>query len=531
MRINIARFAWLAVAVSFMGVVGCAPNPGEPNPETHRGEETGAVTEGSAQVMTDNGVIIEGISGGTHNRFLGIRYAKPPVDELRFMPPQPLDADEVTTDATSFGNRSYQVGVVELFLGDRETPGEESEDCLFLNVYTPPELTGNRPVLVWIHGGAYQNGSSHEYEATELVENHDVVVVTINYRLGIFGFLNLSDLGGDYADSVNLGTQDQVAALNWVSDNVSAFGGDPENVTIFGQSAGGNAVFSLLATPSAEGLFGKAMALSGGEVLNPPSDDVELMKGYLKLDSDAQVIERLRSMTAEQLVETHVSAGFQPNTAIDGEVISQRPSQAVREGWASEIPILTGTTQDDGVALAPPFAPTDELGELFISILAYDVVAGGDPAEYLNFLDESLADSSVVDRLGRVWYDIFRSSALRIASSASEYGAGGWVYNFEVPTDHPLGITHGAQIPFLFRWIEPNHPGILFHEPTPENQQLSEQWSDTLVEFARTGSPNGHGLPTWSKFEADSFSSLRVDLNSELVDGPDEELLDIYGVR
>ncbi|MEO0604526.1 MAG: carboxylesterase family protein, partial [Myxococcota bacterium] len=424
-----------------------------------------------------------------------------------------------------------QVGVVELFLGDRETPGEESEDCLFLNVYTPADMTGSKPVLVWIHGGAYQNGSSHEYEPIEFVEHHDVIVVTLNYRLGIFGFLDLREFGGAYADSVNLAIQDQVAALAWVEDNVAAFGGDPSNVTLFGQSAGANAVFSLLATPSAEGLFDKAMAFSGGEVFKPPADHVELLKAYLQVETDEQVLERLDAMTAEELVEAHTGSGFLPNTSVDGTIIAERPSEAVQDGWASGIPIVTGTVVDDGAALAPPFAPTAELGALFITLLAGDVGGEGDGAAYLDYLDATLPDAPAVDRLSRTWYDIFRSSALRIAQNASESGAGGWVYDFEVPTDNPNGITHGSEIPFVFRWMEPGNPGILFHEPTPDNQRIAELWSDTLVAFARTGSPNGQGLPEWTPFEAPTYSSLRVDLQTELEDGPDEDLLEIYGVR
>ncbi|MEL6343533.1 MAG: carboxylesterase family protein [Myxococcota bacterium] len=519
-------FASLAVAMSFLSVIGCnAEKNDSDKSETH----TDTDTEANAQVVTDDGVVIQGVPGELVDQYLGIRYAKPPVDALRFLPPQPLDDDEVTTDATEFGNRNYQVGVIDIFLGERATPGEQSEDCLFLNVYTPRDVEEDTPVMVWIHGGAYMNGSGNEYDMIDFVEDHGLVVVTINYRLGIFGFLNLRELGGAYADSVNLGIQDQVAALAWVEDNIAAFGGDPSNVTIAGQSAGANAVFTLLGTPSAEGLFDKAMAFSGGEVLNPPPDHVELLKGYLGVGTDQQVIDRLSEMTPEQLLEVQANSGFSPNTSVDGVVVSQRPSEAVK-GMSSDVPIFTGTVQDDGTTLAPPFAPTEEVGNLFISFLAADI-GEGDPVPYLAYLDETLPDASAVDRLSRVWYDVFRSSALRIASTASAHGAGGWVYNFEVPTDFPEGITHGSSLPFLFKWVEPGHPGILFHEPTPENMQISEDWSNTVVEFVRTGSPNGGGLPEWPRFEADTYGSMRIGTGYEFVIRADEPLFEVYGIR
>ncbi|MEM9456261.1 MAG: carboxylesterase family protein [Myxococcota bacterium] len=479
--------------------------------------------------MTDT-VVIEGIAGENVHSFLGIRYAKPPTAENRFRPPQDLARGEETTDATRFGHRNFQVGVLEDILGGLPMPGEQSEDCLFLNVYAPADMTGSKPVLVWIHGGAFTSGSANDYEATRLVADNDVVVVTINYRLGIFGFIDLTRFGPEYAGSANLGLQDQIAALRWVANNIAAFGGDPSNVTIWGQSAGGTSVSSLLAAPAAEGLFDKAMAFSGGESRNPPRDQIDVIKEYLGVETDAQCLEQLLAMPAQELSKLQTSIPFQVGPSIDGHVLTQPQSEAVKDGWASKIPIITGTTRDEGTFLGPAFMVDEQVGELVLLGLAADI-GEDDGTAYLTYLSEILPDGGLAEHLDRAWFDFFRASGLRIAANASQHGAGGWVYNFEVETDHSLGITHFADVPFTFKWIEPDNPGLFVHPPTPENQDIAELWSDTLIEFARSGSPNGAGLPQWPQFAPDSFASMRISQDPALVENADGDLLEVYGVR
>ncbi|MEM9454915.1 MAG: carboxylesterase family protein [Myxococcota bacterium] len=482
-----------------------------------------------ARAVTDFGVI-EGIAEEEVHSFLGIRYAQPPVGENRFLSPQPLSDDEQTRDATSFGNRCFQTGVLDILVTEQAAFDAESEDCLFLNVYTPSRRSEDMPVLVWIHGGAFTSGSGNDYDPKAIVAEEDVVVVTINYRLNIFGFIDLARFGEGYEGSANLGTQDQISALQWISKHVHAFGGDPSNVTVWGQSAGATSTSSLLSAPAAQGLLDKVMALSGGEVLSPPRDQFGTLAEFLSIESDDEALRALRAMSAQELLDLQANTLYYVGPSLDGQVLMQRQSDAVASGWASEVPVLLGTTLDDGTLLAPAFAVNEQVGELTLLGLAADI-GEGDGARYLSYLEDTLPGAGVEERMTRAWFDFFRSSALRIAASASQNGAGGWVYNFEVPTDDPLGVTHYSEVPFAFRWIEPEHPGLFVHPATAENQEISEVWSSTLVEFARSGSPNGAGLPEWRRFQPSDFASMRVSRQSALVENRDADLLEIYGVQ
>src|SRR3712207_215533 len=219
----------------------------------------------ASTVMTAVGEVAGELGDGVHV-FRGIPYARPPVGELRFRPPQPPEPWAGARPATAFGSIAMQSpSPLENLFGAAERPSM-SEDCLYLNIWTPGLDGARRPVMVWIHGGAFVTGSGSTpwYDGTRFAARGDVVVVTLNYRLGAFGFLHLADLIGEsFVGSGNAGILDQAAALAWVRDNIAAFGGDPENVTIFGESAGAMSVGTLLALPAARGLFQRAILQSG----------------------------------------------------------------------------------------------------------------------------------------------------------------------------------------------------------------------------------------------------------------------------
>lgn len=486
--------------------------------------------------MSNQGVIAstktgvyEGFAEHRIAKFLGIRYAHPPTGAGRFAPPRPIEPSSDTIPVKTFGNRNHQVGMAEIIYGDYVPPGEESEDCLFLNVYAPADFDTPKPVMVWIHGGAFTSGSGNEYDPTRLVAENDVVVVTINYRLGVFGFIDMRPLGPDFADGVNLGMRDQVEALRWVNQNIAAFGGDPDNVMIWGESAGGTSVLTMLGIPSAKGLFHKCGGFSGAETLAPPFDQTPMIKQYLGVESNEDCVAKLMSMTSAEISTMQEEAGLYGGPCLDGTVITMPSCEAIKAGLAADIPIVTGTVKDEGTLLAPLFNVSEELGQLTLAGLAAPI--GRDMgAAYFGFLQEHYPQDSVEEKLCRAWFDLFRSAALRVASTATQHGAGGWVYDFEVETDHELGTTHFADIPFAFNWIPDDPPLSFIHKPTPENCALAQKWSQTMVAFARTGDPNGAGLPRWPQYGPDGFDCLVVRRSPQVTSNPDGDMLAVYQV-
>jgi para-nitrobenzyl esterase len=454
--------------------------------------------------------------------YLGVPYAQPPVAENRWQPPKPIEPWQ-SLDATRHGNRCLQTPYHEVLSG-LKLYGEESEDCLYMNIYTPG-AEGKRPVMVWIHGGAYIQGSANEYDGATLAAENDVVVVAINYRLGIFGFLDLSRFGDTYAGSAMLGIQDQIAALRWVNENIADYGGDPDCVTIFGESAGGGSVLSLLSAPAAKGLFHRAAALSPGEVLNPPIDNIAPLAAHAGVDPD-ELLPHLQSLSGEELKALQVNGIYNAGISIDGAVVTQRTSEALRKG--SSVPLVIGSCRDEGTLFAP-IIPA-EFAEMTAFGLA--ITAGnGDPNHYLSRRDVIMADAEPAQRIEKTWTDMFRGSVLRCGQAATEGGGGGWVYNFDIPTDHPLGITHASDIPFVFNQLISG--GLAFHDTnSPDNQRLAQLWSSTLARFARSGNPNGGDLPSWPAYDTNTRACLIIDLDPHIEEDPDgPDWRDAYGME
>ncbi len=451
------------------------------------------------------GAEMEGIQA-----YLGLPYAEPPVGEMRWRPPAPVQPWS-SFDATRHPNRCLQTPYHEVLSGF-EIFGEESEDCLYLNIYTPG-TEGSRPVMFWIHGGAYIQGSANEYNGARLAAENDVVVVAINYRLGIFGFLDLSPFGDAYAGSANLGIQDQIAALQWVKDNIADYGGDPDCVTIFGESAGGGSVNALLGAPSARGLFHRAAALSPGEVLTPPINNIAALASHADV-AENELLTHLQNLSGEALKSLQVRGIYNAGISVDGTVVTQTTSQALHGG---AVPYITGSCRDEGTLFAPIVAP--QYAEAVAWGLA--VTAGnGDAAHYMARRDAIMADAEPEERICKTWTDMFRGSVLRCGQAATAGGGGGWIYNFEVPTDNPLGITHGSDIPFVFDQLIPG--GLTFHDTENEdNQRLARLWSGTLARFARSGDPNGGDLPHWPHYDAETRACLIIDHDPHIEQDPD----------
>ena len=464
-----------------------------------------------ATIETKFGPVTGTETDGIH-AFLAVPYAKPPVGERRWLPPEPMEPWE-SLDASTHGNRCLQTPYADV-LSSFELLGDESEDCLYLNIYTPG-TEGKRPVMFWIHGGAYIQGSANEYNGARLAAENDVVVVAINYRLGIFGFFDLSRFGDEYIGSAALGIQDQIAALRWVNENISDYGGDPDCITIFGESAGGGSVLNLLSAPSADGLFQRAAALSPVEVLTPPADNVAGLSAHAGI-AEEDLLSYLHGLSGEELKTLQVSNVFNTAVAIDGKVLTQGSATAIR-GRTRKIPLVIGSCQNEGSLFTPIVAP--EFAEMTAMGLA--VTAGNlDAVHYISKRDAIMADAEVMERVEQTWTDLFRASVLRCAEAATASGADAWVYRFDVPTDNPLGTTHGSDVPFVFNQLVEG--GLTFHDiKSEDNQRLAELWSGTLVRFAKTGDPNGNGLPGWPQYNPETRACLMIDYDPHIENDPD----------
>ena len=523
--------AWRAVGraaagASWMVAAGCLATE-DAQVETEMTEMSSA-GNGSITVDTRLGEI-RGVRAAGVLHFRGVRYAQPPVGEHRFSVPVAAPPWTGTRDATGFPNRCMQpdAGI----LG--ESVGATSEDCLFLNIVTSSVEGEQRPVLVWIHGGGFTSGSANEYDGSMLAAQGDVVVVTINYRLGVFGYLDLKPVGEEFAGSASNGFRDQVLALEWVRDNIADYGGDPGNVTIFGESAGGHSVHALLATPAADGLYHKAIAHSPGTVDQPPPDLVNPLLAALGVPSEA-LVDSLRAMSADEQLAMQ---GTLPNVGagIDGTVVTRSTDDAILERGARGVPVIAGTNRDEGTffsALIAMFAPDEQQAEQIYTAtnagVARAVMAGADPAPYIDALKARHPDANAKALHERIFGDMFLKAAMGSTERATTAGPGGWLYRFDLPTTEKLfgqevGATHAAEIAFTFNRFNSDDPGPLFHDPEdPVVRDLAQRWSDTIIAFARTGEPNGAGLPHWPRYDAQSRQTLILDANPRIERDPNK---------
>ncbi len=494
------------------------PEPWEgrtPTIDTNQTESGSTVSETTTSLGK-----IRGTDSGGIERYWGIRFAEPPVGERRFAPTVRSGGWDGTYDATAYANRAIQPPMAEIF--GPPGPGLPDEDCLFLNVFTPAADDAARPVMVWVHGGSYTTGSGNDYDASVLARQGDVVVVTVNYRLGVFGFLDLSSLGEQFAGSASNGFRDQIAALEWVHDHIADFGGDPSNVTIFGESAGAGSVLALLASPSAEGLFHKVIAHSPGGVNTAPVDFLSPLTAKLDDRGDGSVIDRLRALTAEKLLELQLAVAFNGGD-IDGVVVTRHPTVAAGERG---IPLIVGSNADEGTLFSSALAAMPEVFKLVSRMVAGQVVRGADPAALLQALRDAYPQDSDVQIYEKVWVDLFRRAAVETAAAATDSGAGGWLYRFDVPTSivgGKLGATHACEIAFTFNWFDAGGAGLVMHERSEENIQLARRWSATVAAFARAGDPNGAGLPDWPQYSSDDRRCLILDSECRVETDPDAE--------
>lgn len=453
--------------------------------------------------------------------FAGIPYAAPPVGDRRWKPPAPAEPWSDVRDCTRFGPAAPQLP------GDgltNATPIDWDEDCLTLNVCTPAADGAGRPVMVWIHGGAYRHGTGATpwYDGTSFASNGDIVVVSINYRLGALGFCRMP---GESTAGIN-GTLDQLAALEWVRDNIAAFGGDPAKVTIAGESAGGFSVTTLLAMESAAGLFRGAIPQSGAghHVLEGEAADIvgDLMLdelGVASIDA-ARGIDALAVLEAQARVEGRagsrigrVTQPFYPS--VHPELLPARPVELLARGAGADVAVLTGTNADETTLFGMGQIPDDKLAQLMRHYV--------DPpdaliAEYRASHPD--ADASEIAVMLTTDFS-FRIPAVRMAEARAQHGADTWMYLFDWKSrafDGALGATHALEIPFTFGTLD--RPGVDLFLGTDDlpwhvSHTMHEAWS----RFIRTGSPVTDALGEWRPYHPDDRAVMRfADDNEVLVD-------------
>lgn len=524
---RLSRRSFLGASLGLAAAATASSESAGPQPgQAGRSEETeprlGAI------IKTRLGQV-RGLDRGRVKVFLGMRYGKPPVGALRFAPPELAEPWTGVHEAIHLPPIAVQMPspplVASVISGSQPLQGRQSEDCLFLNIYTPATDGRKRPVLVWIHGGGYTVGSANEYDGGVLAAQGDAVVVCINYRLGVFGFTDLSGLDKSLAGSASNGFRDQIAALKWVRDNITDYGGDPGNVTIFGESAGGGSVLALLAAPSAEGLFHRASAHSPGGALVPPPDDLPKLAAALKV-SGANLLKQLRAMSAQELLALQQSASLNCSGCIDGVVITRPYAKAIRERGAAGVPLIAGSMRDEGTLMRE----LGWIGDDFALAMASGTMEGADPTAYLAALRAAHPQADAVELDVLVWTDFFRRACVRATQAATEAGRGGWLYRFDLPSSAlggKLGATHGTDIPYIFNMI-PGGAGIPDGRD-PAVRKVAQQWSNTILAFARTGDPNGAGLPAWPKYSNRERASLVIDANSRIAHGLDDAHRKLWG--
>lgn len=440
--------------------------------------------------------------------FNGIPYAAPPLGPLRFCAPQPHAPWTGERDCTEAGASAPQ-GPSRLDAVMGIAPFKQSEDCLTLTVWTPAADNAKRPVLYWLHGGAYQSGGAHQvfYDGGNLARSCDIVVVGVNYRLGALGYLHLP--GTDAP--ANRGLLDQIAALKWVSQNIAAFGGDPANITICGQSAGGGSVLAMLADGEARALAAKAIPMSASTgILTPERADQISTRFFEHANVGKGDVAALRRMPADAIVaaqrkiQLEIAATGDRAIAwqnmLTGPRCPQNPAAAAMGGIAKDVPLLIGSTLDEGHAW---LAQEDKLvAETNMEAVMKQAEAGGFAKAAADLPASRKQPGQPPWHLmsAMMTWAVFEKPARRIAESHTANGGMAYVYRFAWrPTpDAKYGACHCIELPFMFHNLDKWPAAAMMEGHSPaEYHALAGRMSEAWASFARHGKPGHDGLPAW----------------------------------
>ncbi|MFX1448345.1 MAG: carboxylesterase/lipase family protein [Promethearchaeota archaeon] len=482
---------------------------------------------------------IQGYLENSIEIYKGIPYAEPPVGNLRFQEPQPKDRWDEIRDCTQFGpiapQHQHDDPKIEL---------PEDEDCLYLNIWTPASDNKKRPVMVWIHGGGFFIGAGGRprSDGLKLASYGDVVVVSFNYRLGALGFLNLPGI------PPNLGIQDQLSALKWINENIEVFGGDPNNVTIFGESAGGQSVAILLALSSSKGLFHKAIIQSGAA--NPknfePNRSIEGAEKFLaKLRIAKDNIDELRKIPLKKLMSVQrkivggilnvKSSPFWP--WVDGEIISEQPIEIIRKGNNHQVPVIIGYNENELGFLSDILNNSGRMKKKIIlkfvrSSIQKDTISKEDLEKliinYREILEKKYPDNPTI-----FWSEILSDSMFKIpiirqleAHTTHQSNIYCYVFSYKSPK---FGFAlHTFEIPFVFNTIDKNDLADGAAETSDESKKLTKIMMDTWISFARTGNPNNEKIPKWPEYNLEKRIIMKLSMNPEIIETNEDTLLKIW---
>lgn len=476
---------------------------------------------------------VRGFNAGPIKCFKGIPYGADTGGTNRFMPPQPPTPWSRVREATQFGDQAPQgadVGLISEW-GVAIDHSPKSENCLVLNVWTSGLRDGaRRPVMVWFHGGGYARGSGgwSAYDGTNLARNHDVVLVAVNHRLNAFGFLHLGEIGGErFADSGNVGMLDLVAALQWVRDNISEFGGDPGNVTIFGQSGGAGKVTTLMGMPPAKGLFHRAIAESG----------VDIRAGTLeKADRTARALMRQLGLQPTQVTELQqlpwqkiiaaipagLGGGLGP--VVDHRSLPANPFDPVASSVSAQVPMILGSTLLEITFMSStPLDPIDDatLHHLVTRLARGNAAKAG---QLISLYKRDFTGQSNVRIYQLIASDNWLTAnvALVAARKAALDQAPAYVYHFEKLTpvhDGKLGCPHTSEIYYVLDNLNLPTAHLLTGD-NPDRYALADKMSRAWTTFARTGVPDVQGLPHWPAYSGADRKVMIFNDDCEIVTNP-----------
>jgi para-nitrobenzyl esterase len=495
------------------------------------------------QAIATNAGRVRGVVRFGINQFFGIPYGASTAGANRFMPPVKPAPWTGVRDCVQVGNRSPQDAdgpISEVFALDRQEP--MSEDCLNLNVFTPGAGSGNRPVMVWLHGGGFSSASGNWllYDGTNLARKEDVVVVSVTHRLNLYGFLYLADLGGEkWANAGNAGMQDIVAALQWVKDNIAAFGGNPANVTVFGQSGGGGKVTTLMAMPSAKGLFHRAIAMSGSAIRGATRETAtRAAEQFLtKLGIARNQVDRIQQLPLEQLLQAFYSQpriqGLGGGPVVDGTSLPRDQWSPDAPDSSATVPLMMGSVETEDAWSDPPpplEMADDEMMTRVKRITRNDEARAREMIALYRQTHRGITNTDVwlimnADNTRRANAQLLGELKLGQGRSPSYL----YYFTWRSPVHKgQMKAYHTLDIPFAFYNVD---MAASMTGAMQERYALAHRMSAAWAAFARTGNPNHADLPDWPAFSA-AYPTMILGNECKVANDPNrQERLALKAIR